>query len=488
MRNYAIVLVMMLLCFGIHAQAQKPPLDHSVYDSWESVQSAQFSNDGKYLSYEVRVQEGDNRLIVMDTEGDWKVEIPRGYQGSFSNGNSFFACKIRPHFADTRSARIAKKKPDDMPKDSMMVIRLANREVIKFDRIKNFIIPEEGGEWIAYHEEKELPDSAKRSARRLNPDKAALDSAKRVIDSLEARLRSIPERIMRRYDSGDAEDLAFENWEFYADSPKLVRGTANKDKGTTLVWWKPTSGEKKEFPNTLEFVTAKKGGALALETALNSKDSLAKNAVIYFNTINQNTDTVFTDFNDVKNMSLDESGKQFAFVAERDSVEKALQKFYRLYYYNGSSDSARVIAQRKDSWLPEGQTVSEHYSLSFSENGERLLMGMSPVRPVKDTTVPEFERVDLDIWHYQDDDLQTQQLRSLNRDLRESFLVVYDIPQNRFVTWNNEDFRSIRTSAEGNGRYFYVLDDKSGRIERQWLGRAIGDLYLLDPKTGTQQK
>ena len=485
MRNYTLVWLMLLLCFGIEAQAQKPPLDHSVYDSWESIQSAQFSNDGKYLSYEVRVQEGDSRLIVMDTEGDWKVEIPRGYQGSFSNGSGFFACKIRPLYADTRSARIARKKPDDMPKDSMVVIRLANSEVVKFDRVKNFTIPEEGGEWIAYHQEKELPDTAKRNARRLNPDKAALDSAKRVIDSLEARLRSIPERIMRRY---DGDDLSFENWEFYADSPKLVRGAANKDKGTTLVWWKPVSGEKKEFPNVLEFTTAKKGGALAMETALNSKDSLSKNAVVYFNTSNQQMDTVFTDFNDVKNLSLDESGKQLAFVAERDSVEKALQKFYRLYYYDGNGDSARMIAQRKDAWLPEGQTVSEHYSLNFSESGDRLLMGMAPVRAVKDTTVPDFERVDLDIWHYQDDDLQTQQLSSLNRALRESFLVVYDIPQKRFVNWNNENFRNIRTSGEGDGRYFYVIDDKIGRIERQWLGRAIGDLYLLDPKTGAQQK
>ncbi len=489
MRTYCLLFVLFILS-GFKGFAQKPPLDHNVYDSWEGIQNAKLSNDGKYLSFEIRVQEGDGRMVLMSTDKSWQVEIPRGYGGSFSSGNTLFAAKIRPLFLDTRTARIAKKRPDDMPKDSMVIVRLADRQLQKFDRVKAFTIPDEGGEWIAYHLEKTLPDTAKKSGnvRRLSPDKAALDSARRVIDSLEAQLRKLPAKIQKRYqlmdEIGDPEEVFAAD---DSDSAKLVRGSANKDKGTTLVWWQPATNSEIKFPNVLEFTVAKKGMALAMETALDSKDSLAKNAVVYFNTTVQEADTVFSEFNDVRNLSLDNEGKKLAFVAERDSVEKALQKFFRLYYYDGSEKNAKVLAQKKDTWLPEDYAISENYSLSFSDKGNRLFLGMTPVRMPKDTTVPDFERVDLDIWHYLDDDLQTQQLRSVSRDLRESQLVVFDISKNAFIKWDNKDFRQIRQSGKGDGRYFFVLDDKSGRLARQWTGRTVGDLYRLDPQTGSQQ-
>jgi len=39
-------------------------------------------------------------------------------------------------------------------------------------------------------------------------------------------------------------------------------------------------------------------------------------------------DTVMKGFNDARSYALDEQGGQLAFVAERDSVTKALVKFY----------------------------------------------------------------------------------------------------------------------------------------------------------------
>ena len=44
-------------------------------------------------------------------------------------------------------------------------------------------------------------------------------------------------------------------------------------------------------------------------------------------------DTILYQYNDAKAYAWDSSGNQLAFIAERDSSTKALQKFYKLYYY-----------------------------------------------------------------------------------------------------------------------------------------------------------
>ena len=57
MRKYFLLPV--LLAFVLPLQAQKKPLDHSVYDSWQAVANVNISPAGNVVSYEVNPQEGD---------------------------------------------------------------------------------------------------------------------------------------------------------------------------------------------------------------------------------------------------------------------------------------------------------------------------------------------------------------------------------------------------------------------------------------------
>ena len=46
----------------------------------------------------------------------------------------------------------------------------------------------------------------------------------------------------------------------------------------------------------------------------------------------------------VANLAIDEESSQLAFVAERDSSAKSLQKFYKLWHWQNGTDSARLIS------------------------------------------------------------------------------------------------------------------------------------------------
>ncbi|WP_379090959.1 hypothetical protein [Pedobacter sp. UC225_65] len=60
-------LILLFLLFASVAYAQKKPLDHSVYDTWESVGAKQFTNNGLWAAYAVNQQEGDANLYFQET-------------------------------------------------------------------------------------------------------------------------------------------------------------------------------------------------------------------------------------------------------------------------------------------------------------------------------------------------------------------------------------------------------------------------------------
>src|SRR5687767_7331389 len=140
------------------ASAQKKPLDHSVYDHWESIGERVISNDGQFIAYTIQPQEGDGRLIIQSADNRYKKEIPRGYNVTITDDNRYVIFRIRPFFKDTRDARIKKKRPDEMPKDSLGLLTLGQDSIIKVPRVKAYKVPEKGSGWVAYHLEKSTPD------------------------------------------------------------------------------------------------------------------------------------------------------------------------------------------------------------------------------------------------------------------------------------------------------------------------------------------
>lgn len=61
--------------------------------------------------------------------------------------------------------------------------------------------------------------------------------------------------------------------------------------------------------------------------------------------------------------------------------------------------------------------ISEHYSPSFSESGKYLVFGWQPLPKdypyLEDTTILKEERVEIDIWGWQDAEIQPMQIKNL---------------------------------------------------------------------------
>src|SRR5689334_10188351 len=118
--------------------AQKKPLDHSVYDSWQSIGERMVSNDGKWVVYSINVQEGDNELVIQSSDGKYRKAFQRGYNATITEDSRFVVFRIRALYKDIREARIRKKRPDDFPKDSLAIVKLGSDNVWKSQRVKSY--------------------------------------------------------------------------------------------------------------------------------------------------------------------------------------------------------------------------------------------------------------------------------------------------------------------------------------------------------------
>ncbi len=153
--------------------AAKRPLNHRDYDSWRAIQSQTLSRDGKFLAYALFPQEGDGQIVVRnlatgkelrenagtppppresgDSEGPPVDLTPgAGLRIVVTYDNRFVIASSFPAKADTEKAVKERKRPDEMPKNSVIVIDLSSMSASRIQDVASFQIPESGDSFLAY--------------------------------------------------------------------------------------------------------------------------------------------------------------------------------------------------------------------------------------------------------------------------------------------------------------------------------------------------
>ncbi|TRZ75733.1 MAG: S9 family peptidase [Chitinophagaceae bacterium] len=407
-------LLLTALVLSISGQAQKKELDHTVYDGWQTIRETSFQPQGGFIAYTINPQEGDGQLVVRQINSGKQWIIERGAQPVFTENGQYLIAKIKPRFADTRQAKIDKKKPDEMPKDSLVIIALSNAIIQKIPAVKTFQVPEKGSQYIAYTKDK--------------------------------------------------------------------KGDVSKE-GTDLLVRNLESGKEKMFSNISSFSIHPKGLYVAI-SQLKTKTSTAQ--ILWYPTSDTIAKTINQKFYSMTGFSWDEEGNQLAYFIEKDSSDKALQKNYSLAYYTPSMDSAHWVVDRTNPVIPAKYTIGGDRKITFSKSGKVIQLGIQPIIPIKDTSLPEFERVSVDVWHYDEPSLQSMQQKNVDNTLKSTEAIIYR-PENKSVTYLGKiKDRDIITTQEGDGLMAYALIDSSDQVAYQWQGYSLKDIYGIN--TVTAQK
>ena len=350
-----------LLSGVTEASAQKKEMDHSVYDSWQSVSDIQKSDDGNVLVWCVNPQEGDGTLYVRNMTPGRKgkpecreISIPRGSQPSLDPKGKWLYLRVKPQFAKTRQEKIDKKKAADMTKDTLAAVDLTTMTVKKYGRVDSYTTGALAKPYVAYKSTwKHYKDTS---------DKKGTDKSGLII------LNPATDR---------------------KDTLKYIDAYSFNQDGTVLLM---TS--KKDKKDSLSVT------AVMIAHAPACLDTLAKGAESYSRlTLNDAEDQLV--FLGSKDKSKNRNKCQALYLTSIQAIKtgKTVRQAHRPIVE--ATDSTTVIS-KDGRWAystkeiiaegtkvegTPGWTLNENTEFYFTPDGKRLFLGIGAIRPPKDTTI-----------------------------------------------------------------------------------------------------
>ena len=387
----------------------KKPITHDVYAGWRSIQGSALSVDGRFAAYALVGQESDGEIVVRQLSDGREWRATRGSSGgaaaaaageaptraslpllAFSADGRYLAFTIYPSRAEQDKAKKDKKRGDDAPKPSMGIMDLATGKVETVERVKRFAWPEEGGAYLAVQ---------------LDAPVAKKDGAAAAAAKADAEY-------------GDEDQAA------------ALGGAAatarKKDAGTELLLIDVAAGKRTSFKDVADFAWPRSGnwlaytvsvkeaapaaaaakpasGASAVAEAPKPADNL-REGVYVVNPAEPTARALITGPGSYKQLQTDREGTQLAFVSNRDALaEQAAAKknakkddkapevpaAYQVFFWRAKDAAAQVLVNAATAGMPAGWGPSEHASLSFSKDGQRLFLGTAELPKAEPKDAPE---------------------------------------------------------------------------------------------------
>ena len=412
---------------GLSAWAQKKPLDHSVYDGWQSVSAVQLTPDGRLVSYLVSPQEGDATLYFKNLESGASLAVPRGGALKMSKDATYGFFTVKAPFQETRQAKIDKKKPDETPKDSLARIDL---------RTLTWEMIGATGTTALGHEAAPYLFAAQEVKGKKGKNLLVFNTATGVTDTLKNVSSFTADRSGNRLavvTVKDAKDSLSRDAVILYDFPK---GSAD-----TL------SAGRKTYANS---------------AFSNAGDKL-----------------VFTVTDDEE--KTDGTPRHAIYLAQENVVKKATRRTPAVTEWRTCELLPADCAD-----LPEGWVVGASARPSFSNNAGRVVVNITEYMPAKDTTVIDFEAAQLDIWVWDKHTVPPMDKVGRGRAATRTAVVNLDQPGSLVVlSRNSSDRISFFNGADAD--IALSTDTDKYVIDNMWASESRADVSLVNLRDGSRR-
>jgi len=428
-----VVLYISFLLISCVSFGQKKSIDPSVYSSWKSLKGAQISHKGNFVHYEINPHRGDGFIYLFNTNVQSLDSMERGKRGRISQTEDIFVFLIDPGFDTLRTLELEKVKKDKWVKDSLGILFLSKDSLVKKPAVKSYELANQTS-WLAY----------------LSHENGKQENAKKE------------RKCIFKKKNKTAEEL--------------------KSEGFLLTLMNTITGESQLYSNVIEYAFDKNGSFLTFITSF----KLEKGDSVIVNTIDLSDMSLKTggSFKAVGKSNFAEKQSKWLFLASQDTSKN---KLFDLFVWDLSADAPQLLVDTNRADLPKGLTVSNFSTPYFSQNGKKVFLGLKepPVQDEKDTLL-DSEKAKLDVWHYEDDQLQPQQLLGRKREENRTFLSVIDIASNQLVQLEND---TLFASVLNNGNAEFVMATSKKRYEKtyNWNYPWPRDYYRIALTTGEPQ-
>ncbi len=451
MRYFTLAFLCLALLHIQSAAQEKKRLSHDDYDHWKTLSGIEISADGEHLLYLMNPQRRDGDLFILNHRTGQQIIVPRGARAGFSPGSGFAVFHIEPKQDVVRQAKVEKKKRDEMPKDSLGIFVMASQQLIKYEDIISYRLPKEPSDWLAF----------------------AIDF-KKVIEEIKEEEETPQDTIPPHVSEPEQEE------EKEVKEPKT-------EKLKQLIIKNPVARKKHVFDYVEVYQISENGKkVIFLQEEKNKEDTLEIKKLYVFDTEAESLQLLESAEGEFKQLSVNKNGELFLWLFSSDTTDV---KVYDLFVHQTGRRARTHKISYDNENMPEDFAVSEHQAPSFSDDGRRVFFGIAPKpEEEKEDTLLDEEKYKLDIWHWQDPLLQSQQKVNLRREQRRTFDAVFHLRNGNMVLLAGEDMPDISKDRYGNADKFMGSSNISYQREISWLGGAGRDIYLVDVNTGQRKK
>ena len=445
----AVVLVAAMLAGPAAAQSQRAVTFQDLM-RFRAIQNPVISDDGRVVAYSAVPDRGDGEGYVHALATGRVLTVPRGAQPSISKNGRWVAMSVRPTFAELEKAG------RDRPRNAMALVDVETGTIAEMPNVERFAFSDDS-RWLAWQR---APDPAKRAEK---PPATGADAA------------------------GDIRDQAAPNSE------------AGKERraGGTLTLRRLETGLDTVVPFVAAFVfdpasrvlvyavsdpTGKGNGVFSREL----KDPTAASAIAQGEAGSYGSFTWSRD------------GASLAFVA---TIEREVGKPEPAAVWVWDAASRRGRPAVTASQAPPGWTLPFTNSIAWSRDGGRLFFGFKPADAARapqgpaataDAAAPDpydeaalLEKAELDVWHWQDPQINSAQKRAWNREKDRTYRSVLHVDTGRVVGLASPEVPDLEVPE--NPRVGLATSEVPYLVASTW-GDSGRDVYVVDLMSGTKRK
>lgn len=396
-------------------------LGHHVYEEWRTIGNRGLAPRGDWVHYTLELENGDGELVVRSVDSDREHRVERGADPRFTADGRRVVFRIRPYRSG--GTEDGEAGNGSAVRDSLGILDVESGQVLRLPGLLSFQLPQEGGEWMVFHQE-------------TGPD---------------------------------------------ADS--------EEDPGTLVLLALGTGGETR-FPRVEAYAISRDGGRLAFV----AQEGEGRRVQVAVPGAGDPLTILETD-EELSGLTLARDGDRLAIRAVvgegNGGDDPQAGRFARIVGWQEGAAAARTLVDGSTPGMPEGWGASPHHGLSFAAGGSRLLLGTRPPAPGREGD-PEWshpldEEVDVEIWHWQDEELMTVQNVRRTQRLRQSYQAVLFLEEDRLVQLADPSLPSVSVGSDGDAGLAVGSDPTPYAIEASWESPNLRDLYLVEVATGDRR-
>ena len=423
MKNLLFCLILMSVSIS---WGQNKIIDHTAYPEWKRLEKQQFSQNDEWLTYEINPLTGDGYLHWYQSATGKHDSLKRAKDAQLDPNGQFIAWKVVPGFDTLRNCELNKVDKKKWPKDSLYIYLTANDSLIKIPKLKSFQVTEDASV-LAYLSE-------------VSPKPAP----------------EIKKNWLQKH--------GFQKEKKPVEKPK--------SDGHQLTLWTTTNSWKQA--NVTKYSLPKNGKYVAIVTQQKLKNDSSQ--VRIYEVATQKLIKEFDRNTACETPVWNEEGTRLAFFASMDTNKV---KQFELNVFDLISNKSWVFGDTLTRDFDTLKGVSENRTPIFTQDNRFLFFGVTDrvKAEVKDSLL-ESEKVKVDIWHYQDQELQAQQLVQLNQAKKRSDLYVFRFDNEKIIPLSN-DTLSVRVSDQELGDYVLGTSNEAYAIQQQWKSPGLEDVYRI---------